>query len=653
MDGLKSEIRSAVVIQRPPDVDTACVLALLQEEVLDRDRQTHVRPFPFSSAARQPAKTPLPLPLPPSPDNISATVPATDRRAPEPTRGRPYDDKLAALRSYRRAKGLCIKCAEKWHRDHKCPDSVQLHVLQEVFDLLQLEEEPVDEEVASQHHSEQLFCALSDSAVSGTEGPRTMKFQGSIQGLPILILIDSGSSHTFISSTVASKLSGHSQLPAPIGILVANGNYLQCTTQLLQAEWLVQGCCFQTDMKIIPLSHYDLIVGMDWLEIFSPMKVHWQQKWMAIPYQGTTAILQGLLPEFPVGSVVEVCAVLVSDHTPVPLDLPEDITSLLSEFQEVFAIPSGLPPSRDCDHIIPLVEGATPVSVRPYRYPPAIKDEIERQVQNMLKEGIIQPSSSPFSSSVLLVKKKDKSWRFCVDFRHLNAITLKCKYPVPLIDDFLDELGKASWFTSLDLTAGYHQVRLKDGEAYKTAFQTHSGHYEFRVMAFGLSGGPATFQKAMNTTLASLLRKCVLVFFDDILIYSQSYEEHLHHIRLVLQLLSADQWKVKLSKCTFAQRQVTYLGHIISAQGVSTDPAKISAVLEWPVPSNVKELWGFLGLAGYYRKFVRHFGIIANPLTELLKKGALFIWTQEHPFRLYRRLLARPQCWLYLILHRD
>ena len=155
----------------------------------------------------------------------------------------------------------------------------------------------------------------------------------------------------------------------------------------------------------------------------------------------------------------------------------------------------------------------------------------------MLKEGIIQHSTSPFSSSVLLVKKKGKTWRLCVDFRHLNAITLKTKYPVPLIDDFLDELGQGSWFTSLDLTAGYHQVRLKKGEAFKTAFQTHSGHYEFRVMAFGLSGAPATFQKAMNTTLAPLLRKCVLIFFDDILIYSKSYEEHLQHIRLVLDLL--------------------------------------------------------------------------------------------------------------------
>ena len=149
-------------------------------------------------------------------------------------------------------------------------------------------------------------------------------------------------------------------------------------------------------------------------------------------------------------------------------------------------------------------------------------------------------------------------------------------------------------------------------------------------MAFGLSGAPATFQKAMNSTLAPLLRKCVLVFFDDILIYSSSYEEHLEHIQQVLQLLQKDQWKVKLSKCAFAQRKVTYLGHVISAQGVATDPSKVTAVLNWPVPENVKELRGFLGLAGYYRKFIRHFGIIAKPLTELLKKGALYIWTSDH-----------------------
>ena len=179
---------------------------------------------------------------------------------------------------------------------------------------------------------------------------------------------------------------------------------------------------------------------MDWLESFGPMKVHWKQKWMSIPYQGTSIILQGLVPELPEHYVVEVCAVLVTDSAILDLMVPPDLAALLHLYEDVFQPPSGLPPSRHCDHEIPLVEGASPVSFRPYRYPPAIKDEIERRIIQMLKEGIIQHSTSPFSSSILLVKKKDKTWRFCVDFRHLNAITLKCKYSVPLIDDFLDEL---------------------------------------------------------------------------------------------------------------------------------------------------------------------------------------------------------------------
>jgi hypothetical protein len=186
-----------------------------------------------------------------------------------------------------------------------------------------------------------------------------------------------------------------------------------------------------------------------------------------------------------------------------------------------------------------LIPGSTPVSVRPYRYPPAIKDEIERQVQDMLTSGIIQHNDSPFSSPVLLVKKKDGTFHFCMEFRHLNAITAKSKYLVPIIEELLDELEGASWFSSLDLTDGYHQILLKPGEEPKTAFQTHTGHYEFRVMAFGLSGTPGTFLKAMNTTLALLLRRCALVFFDDILVYSNTLEEHLLHLRAIFELLSA------------------------------------------------------------------------------------------------------------------
>jgi hypothetical protein len=304
--------------------------------------------------------------------------------------------------------------------------------------------------------------------------------------------------------------------------------------------------------------------------------------------------------------------------------LPADVKTILDSFQLVFTIPTSLPPKRACDHAIPLVTGATPVNVR------SLKDEIEKQVQAMLDQGLIQPSTSPFSSPVLLIRKKDGTWRFCVDYRYLNALTVKSVFPIPVFDQPVDELGQATWFSILDLYSGYHQIRLQPGEEYKTAFSTHVGHYEFTVVPFGLSGAPGTFQGAMNITLQPLLRKCVIVFFDDILVYSSSYTEQLDHLQQVLTLLAKDQWVVKFKKCQFAKQEIQYLGHILSSQGVHTDPEKVQAVLQWPPPTNVRELRGFLGLAGFYRKFVWHFAIIAKPLTNLLKKHSLFIWTSEH-----------------------
>lgn len=247
-----------------------------------------------------------------------------------------------------------------------------------------------------------------------------------------------------------------------------------------------------------------------------------------------------------------------------------------------------------------------------------------------LAHCLIRPSTSPFSSPVLLVKKKDGSYRFCVDFRQLNAITAKSKFPVPVFDQFVDELAGASWFSTLDLRAGFHQILLQPGEEPKTAFQTHFGQYEFQVMAFGLTGAPGTFQGAMNSTLALGLCKFVVVFFDDILVYSPTFEEHIEHLTQVFQWLAKDQWKIKLSKCKFAQKEIAYLGHIISARGLATDPTKIQSISSWPVPTNVRALRGFLGLVGYYRKFIKHFGLIARPLNDLLRKDSLFIWTSVH-----------------------
>lgn len=309
-------------------------------------------------------------------------------------------------------------------------------------------------------------------------------------------------------------------------VKVANGDVLSCVNFIPQAQWSVDEHQFCTDMRVFPLHHFDIILGMDWLESHSPMKVHWKSKWLAIPHLNSTIMLQGVVPALPDEMVVHVCSILPPADESIPSDSPE-VLALLQEFAPVFAPLDSLPPARSCDHIIPLIPGAKPVHIRPYRYPLAPKDETEKQVADILSKGIIQPSMSSFSSPILLVKRKSGAWRFCIDYRYLNALTLKSKFPIPVFDELMDGLSTAKWFSSLDLDSGYHQIRMKPGEEFKTAFQTHFGHFEFRVMAFGLCGAPGTFQGAMNTTLDPLLRKCVLVFFDDILVYIDTFEDHI------------------------------------------------------------------------------------------------------------------------------
>lgn len=245
-----------------------------------------------------------------------------------------------------------------------------------------------------------------------------------------------------------------------------------------------------------------------------------------------------------------------------------------------------------------------------------------------LLAGIICHSTSPFASPVLLVPMKDNTWRFCTEYRALNEITIKNKFPIPLVEDLFSELANARFFTKLDLRAGYHQVKMKKGEEFKTAFRTHQGLYEFKVMPFGLTNAPATFQALMNFLLKPLIRKYVLVFFDDILIYSSTLESHWEHLREVLKLMKDHKLLAKLSKCPFAKSEVEYLGYIISANGLQTDPSKLIVVASWLKHATIKELRGFLGLTGYYRRFIISYGVTSRPLANMLKKDA-FRWIED------------------------
>ena len=246
---------------------------------------------------------------------------------------------------------------------------------------------------------------------------------------------------------------------------------------------------------------------------------------------------------------------------------------------------------------------------------------------------------------MLFVKKKDGSMRLCVDYRDLNAVTIKNKYPLPRIDDLFDQLKGAKFFSKIDLRSGYHQLRVRQEDISKTAFRTRYGQYEFTVMTFGLTNAPAFFMTLMNKVFMEELDRFVVVFIDDILVYSKSAEEHGQHLRVVLGKLRKHQLYAKFSKCEFWLQRVSFLGHVLTAEGVEVDPEKVKAVSEWKQPTSASEIRSFLGLAGYYRRFIEGFSKIARPMTELLRKDTKFVWSEacERSFQeLKRRLTSAP-----------
>ncbi|GJY27101.1 putative reverse transcriptase domain-containing protein [Tanacetum coccineum] len=275
---------------------------------------------------------------------------------------------------------------------------------------------------------------------------------------------------------------------------------------------------------------------------------------------------------------------------------------IVRDFPEVFPedLP-GLPPARPVEFQIDLIPGAAPVARAPYRLAPSEMKELSEQLQELSDKGFIRPSSSPWGAPVLFVKKKDGSFRMCIDYRELNKLTVKNRYPLPRIDDLFDQLQGSSIYSKIDLRSGYHQLRVREQDIPKTAFQTRYGHYEFQVMPFGLTNAPAVFMDLMNRVCKPYLDKFVIVFIDDILIYSKDKKEHEEHLKAILELLKKEKLYAKFSKCEFWIPKVQFLGHVIDSRGIHVDPAKIESIKDWASPKTPTEIRQFLGLAGYYR----------------------------------------------------
>jgi hypothetical protein len=352
-------------------------------------------------------------------------------------------------------------------------------------------------------------------------------------------------------------------------------------------NWLAQHkAILNTDLRTIQLSH-----GHEEVLLSIPV---------AIPAKPFGRVYEAIIPE--IQDILVVCE--------FPDVFPEDLP--------------GLPPERDVEFVIELKPGTTPISRRLYWMPPNELAELKTQLQDLVEKGFIRPSSSPWGCPKIFVKKKDQTLRMCVDYRPLNEVTIKNKYPLPRIDILFNQLTGARVFSKIDLKSGYHQIRIRPEDIHKTAFTTRYGLFKYLVMSFGLTNAPAHFTYLMNSVFMPELEKLVVVFIDDILIYSKNEEEHAQHLRIVLTRLREHQLYAKFSKCAFWLEEIHFSGHVLSANGIAVDPSKVKDILEWKPPTTVHQVRSFLGLAGYYRRFIPNFSKIVKPITSLLKNDTKF-----------------------------
>ena len=491
-----------------------------------------------------------------------------------------------------------------------------------------------------------------------------LRFNGKVEGNDTWILVDSGATGNFINEQFVKQHQLKRRQTNFNTIELADGRTREVTEEInIKALQLGPYRTGNITAQVMPLKRYDLILGKEWLYHANP-NINWRSNTLTFQYgdkriavkaakkriNGSTEcnsiyISRQQFSKIPAES--EIFAIFLKEESSEGTQHTTIAEKFVKEFQDVFPkqLPNQLPPKRSVDHAIDLIPGSEPPSKPIYRMSHVEMQELKRQLNDLMEKGFIRPSVSPFGAPVLFVQKKEGALRLCVDYRALNKITIKNRYPLPRIEDLMDRLTGAKYFSKIDLYSGYHQVRIKEDDVPKTAFRTRYGHYEFLVLPFGLTNAPATFMALMNDVFREQLDKFVVIYLDDILVYSKTKQEHEEHVRIVLEILRQHQLYAKKEKCELFQTRVEYLGHYISADGIEVDDKKVQAIKDWITPANLTELRSFLGLANYYRRFVKQFSTIAAPLTELLQKNVPYLWKkeQEDAFQaLKERLTTAP-----------
>jgi hypothetical protein len=508
-----------------------------------------------------------------------------------------------------------------------------------------------------------------------------MIVDGYICGQKARILIDSGARMSHISSTFVSQHQlDISTSPIPTVLVMGDGHKRVTDRLVCNAEIRLGELNENIDMLVMDMTHYDGILGMNWHYAHYP--VTYDTGSISYTHHDNTYVLRrdddayhNIKSKYFVSAVAltrmlrlrriraaggdkgnRPSCQLYATYNVSSVDAKHaDSSRSDDEYRAYFmkhypAVcgdpPLDLPPMREFDHHIELLPGSEPIAKPAYRESASHNDELRRQLDELLKAGYIRPSNSEFASPILFVKKADGSLRMCIDYRGLNKITKKNKYPLPHTDDLIERLKDGNYLTKLDLRSGYHQLRMGEDSVNKTAFITRYGLYEFLVMPFGLCNAPSTFMRMMHDILRPLIDTCVIVFLDDILIYSPAMEQHYKDVSAVFDLLKQHKLYVKMSKCEFFKHELEFLGHIVGKGSVKMCPDKLDAIRTWPVPTNIHDLRSFLGMCGYYRKFVKGFSDIATPLFDLTKKDQRhYNWQDVHQYsfeQLREALLTGP-----------